>query len=162
MGAPSSHSHQYHSTSLRTTQREVKKGALNLPPLSLSFPPSPKNVSFKAARQGLSRASVRWQSGWGQTRGEPFPTHEAEASISVIPGPALPQQLPVVGPSCGCRRACLVTAPEKARMYLRVLSRHEQKGPGATIKGNVLHSFQKELFPRVVQAQALDDWNSFM
>lgn len=33
-------------------------------------------------------------------------------------------------------------------MYLHVLARHEQKGPGATIKGNILHSFQKELFPR--------------
>lgn len=86
---------------------------------------------------------------------------EAEASISVIPGPALPQQLPVVGPSCGCRRACLVTALEQARMYLRVLARHEQKVPGATIKGNILHSFQKALFPRAIQAQALDDWNSF-
>lgn len=87
---------------------------------------------------------------------------KAETSISVTPGPALPRQLPVVGPSCGCGRACLVTAPEQARMYLRVLARREQKGPGATIKGNILHSFQKELFPRAVQAQSLDDWNSFM
>lgn len=46
-------------------------------------------------------------------------------------------------------------------MYLPVLARHEQKVPGATIKGNILHSFQKALFPRAVQAQALDDWNSF-
>lgn len=76
---------------------------------------------------------------------------EAGASISVIPGSALPSSslwsAQLWRPSCGCRRACLVTTPEQARMYLRVLARHEQKGPGATIKGNILHSFRRKCFP---------------
>lgn len=47
MGSPSSHSHQYHPTSLRTTQRQVKRGHSTFLPLAL-LPPPPN-----AARQGL-------------------------------------------------------------------------------------------------------------
>lgn len=51
MGSPSSHSHQYHPTSLRTTQRQVKRGHSTFLPLALF--PHPPNAFFKAARQGL-------------------------------------------------------------------------------------------------------------
>lgn len=47
MGSPSSHSHQYHPTCLRTTQRQVKRGHSTFLPLAL-LPPPPN-----AARQGL-------------------------------------------------------------------------------------------------------------
>lgn len=170
MGSPSSHSHQYHPTSLRTTQRQVKRGHSTFLPLLCS--PTPKCILQGCQTRPKTKPGLGMMAGVTEDRsGEScchpfFPSssvvQEAEASISVILGPALSQQLPVVGPSCGCRRACLVTALEQARMYLRVLARHEQKGPGTTIKGNILHSFQKELVPRAVQAQALDDWNSFM
>lgn len=59
------------------------------------------------------------------------------------PGPALPlcSSLWSAQP-----RACLVTALQAARMYLRVLTSREQQPPDATIKGNILHPFQKEPF----------------